>query len=88
MHINKIMRLILIGTVFSLTDFLSPLSSKEHSVLFLPFCERGTPQLTLLIKIQEYCYDNMNFMKVFHKIVLLFYKSRYPVVLSEYQLWS
>ena len=26
--------------------------------------------------MQEYCYDNMNFMKVFHKIVLLFYKSK------------
>ena len=25
--------------------------------------------------MQEYCYDNMNFMKSFHKIVLLFYKS-------------
>ena len=43
--------------------------------VFLPFCRRGTPQLTLLIKMQEFCYDNMNFLKVFHKIVLLFYKS-------------
>lgn len=24
---------------------------------------------------QEYCYDNMSFMKVFQKIVMLFYKS-------------
>lgn len=43
--------------------------------MFLPFCQKGTPQLTLLIKMQEFCYDNMNFLKVFHKIVLLFYKS-------------
>ena len=48
---------------------------QEYTPVFLPFCERGTPQLTLLIKMQEFCYDNMNFMKVFHKIVLLFYKS-------------
>lgn len=48
---------------------------KIYCPLFLPFCEQGTPQLTLLIKMQEYCYDNMNFMKVFHKIVLLFYKN-------------
>lgn len=48
---------------------------KAYTGLFLPFCERGTPQLTLLIKMQEFCYDRMNFMKVFHKIVLLFYKN-------------
>lgn len=48
---------------------------KVYTELFLPFCEQGTPQLTLLIKMQEYCYDNMNFMKTFHKIALLFYKS-------------
>ena len=47
-----------------------------HCDLFLPFCERGTPQLTLLIKMQEFCYDHMNFMKVFHKIVLLLYQGR------------
>ena len=50
--------------------------------LFLPFCERGTPQLTLLIKMQEFCYDRMHFMKVFHKIVLLFYKSESPYCMS------
>ncbi len=52
---------------------------QEYCPLFLPFCERGTPQLTLLIRVQEYCYDNMNFMKVFHKIVLLFYKSEWLI---------
>ena len=50
-------------------------SFQAYCPLFLPFCEQGTPQLTLLLKMQEYCYDNMNFMKSFHKIVLLFYKS-------------
>lgn len=52
--------------------------SQAYCPLFLPFCEQGTPQLTLLLKMQEYCYDNMNFMKSFHKIVLLFYKSKLP----------
>lgn len=47
---------------------------KQHYELFVPFTQRGTPQLTLLIKMQEFCYENMNFMKVFHKIVLHFYK--------------
>lgn len=53
---------------------------KQHYELFIPFTRRGTPQLTLLIKMQEFCYENMNFMKVFHKIVLHFYKSD---ILSE-----
>jgi hypothetical protein len=47
----------------------------DYTPVFLPFCVRGTPQLTLLIKMQEFCYDDMNFLKVFHKIVLLFYKN-------------
>lgn len=41
--------------------------------------------------MQEYCYDNMNFMKVFHKIVLLFYKSKQvplcTCVLKNYFNW-
>ena len=49
--------------------------AQDYTPVFLPFCQKGTPQLTLLIKMQEFCYDNMNFLKVFHKIVLLFYKS-------------
>jgi hypothetical protein len=36
--------------------------------------------MVLLNKIQEYCYDNQNFLKNFNKIVLLFYKTE---VLSE-----
>lgn len=34
----------------------------------------GRSQLTLMVKLQEYCYDNMNFFKVFQKIVVLLYK--------------
>ena len=32
------------------------------------------------IFFQEYCYDNMNFLKAFNKIIVLFYKTD---VLSE-----
>lgn len=32
-------------------------------------------EMDLLEKIQEYCYDNMNFMKLFQKIVMLLYKT-------------
>ena len=33
-----------------------------------------------LVQIQEFCYDNQNFLKCFNKIILLFYKTE---VLSE-----
>ena len=33
-------------------------------------------ELKLLVRMQEYCYDNMTFMKVFQKIVVLLYKSK------------
>lgn len=32
-------------------------------------------EVILLQKIQEFCYDNMNFMKLFQKIVMLLYKT-------------
>ncbi|KAB0385041.1 hypothetical protein E2I00_006545, partial [Balaenoptera physalus] len=53
---------------------------KQHSPLLAPFTTQGQSELTLLLKIQEYCYDNIHFMKAFQKVVLLFYKAE---VLSE-----
>ncbi|KTF86293.1 hypothetical protein cypCar_00028139, partial [Cyprinus carpio] len=44
------------------------------------FSTQGQSELVLLLKIQEYCYDNIHFMKSFSKIVVLFYKAD---VLSE-----
>lgn len=35
-------------------------------------------ELALLLKVQEFCYENMNFMKAFQKIVVLMYKSECP----------
>jgi len=37
-------------------------------------------ELALILKVQEFCYENMNFMKAFQKITLLFYKTE---VISE-----
>ncbi|ESO01408.1 hypothetical protein HELRODRAFT_82136 [Helobdella robusta] len=48
---------------------------KQYSSLLASLTETNKSQLTLLHKIQEYCYDNMNFIKVFSKIVILFYKA-------------
>ncbi|XP_076323262.1 eIF5-mimic protein 1-like isoform X2 [Tachypleus tridentatus] len=53
---------------------------KKYSALLEAFTQSGKAQLSLLVKIQEYCYTNMNFMNVFRKIVVLLYKTD---VLSE-----
>lgn len=50
------------------------LSSQQYSPLLAAFTTQGQSELTLLLKIQEYCYDNIHFMKAFPKIVVLFYK--------------
>lgn len=43
--------------------------------MFAAFATNYKSELVLLNKVQEYCYDNMNFIKTFNKIVLLFYKT-------------
>lgn len=48
---------------------------KQYTELLEAFSNNPKAEYALLNKVQEYCYDNMNFMKVFHKIVMLFYKS-------------
>ncbi|TRZ01788.1 hypothetical protein DNTS_017770, partial [Danionella cerebrum] len=53
---------------------------KLYSPLLKSFTSQGLSELTLLLKIQEYCYDNIHFMKAFQKIVVLLYKAD---VLSE-----
>lgn len=58
--------------------------SLKHLRTYVPLFANHTTtsraELHLLQRVQEFCYDNMNFMKVFQKIVFLFYKSE---VLSE-----
>lgn len=48
---------------------------KKYVPLFAAFTTNAKSEMALLNKIQEYCYDNMNFLKTFNKIVLLLYKS-------------
>jgi len=45
-----------------------------YAPLFAAFTQTSRSELALLVRIQEFCYENMNFMKVFQKVVLLFYK--------------
>ncbi|XP_040578311.1 protein krasavietz isoform X2 [Lepeophtheirus salmonis] len=53
---------------------------RRHVPLFEAFSSNSRSELVLLNKIQEFCYDNMNFLKIFNKIILLLYKTD---VLSE-----
>ena len=50
---------------------------KQYAPLFAAFTQTSRSELTLLVRVQEFCYENMNFMKVFQKVVLLFYKSKF-----------
>ncbi|XP_023220828.1 basic leucine zipper and W2 domain-containing protein 2-like [Centruroides sculpturatus] len=53
---------------------------RQYTSLLSAFTQNAKAELALLVKVQEFCYDNMNFMKVFQKIVVLLYKTD---VLSE-----
>jgi hypothetical protein len=53
---------------------------RVYAPLMAALASNPRSELALLIKIQEFCYDNMVFMKQFQKIVVLFYKAD---VLSE-----
>jgi hypothetical protein len=53
---------------------------KNYTNLLGAFTDTPRAELTLMLRIQDFCYDNMNFMKVFQKIILLLYKTD---VLSE-----
>ncbi|CAH0765029.1 unnamed protein product [Bemisia tabaci] len=48
---------------------------KQFSPLFAAFATTTRSELALMLKIQEFCYENMNFMKIFQKIIILFYRT-------------
>ncbi|XP_077285057.1 basic leucine zipper and W2 domain-containing protein kra [Arctopsyche grandis] len=48
---------------------------KAVTPLLAAFTSTPRAELQLLLKVQEFCYENMNFMKAFQKIVLLLYKT-------------
>jgi len=49
---------------------------QPYSVLLAAVTSSGRSQLVLISKVQDYCYDNMNFLRVFSKIIQLFYRSK------------
>lgn len=54
---------------------------QQYAPLLAVFSSQGQSELILLQKVQEYCYDNIHFMKAFQKIVVLFYKGVYGCML-------
>lgn len=48
---------------------------KQYTPLFEAYTTSQRTELQLMLRIQEFCYGNMNFMKAFQKIIMLFYKS-------------
>ena len=48
---------------------------KNYIALFSAFTSSAKSEMVLCNKVQEYCYDNQNFLKCFNKIMLLFYKT-------------
>ncbi|XP_019870929.1 protein krasavietz isoform X2 [Aethina tumida] len=48
---------------------------KQYTGLFAAFTQQARAELSLILKVQEYCYANMTFMRAFQKIVMLFYKT-------------
>jgi len=50
---------------------------KSYTPLLAAFTTTAKAELCLMLRVQEYCYGNMNFMKVFSKIIMLFYRSEY-----------
>jgi len=53
---------------------------KPYTQLFTAFATTERAELALILKVQEFCYENMNFMKAFQKIIMLFYQAN---VVSE-----
>lgn len=49
---------------------------QQYAPLLAAISTSGRSQLTLVNKIQDHCYENMNFLKVFAKIIQLFYRSK------------
>lgn len=52
---------------------------KQYTLLLEAFTTTARSELALMLKVQEFCYGNMIFMKVFQKIILLFYKSKFII---------
>lgn len=56
---------------------------KIYCPLLATVAKSGKAELTLMVKIQEYCYGNVNFMKSFQKIIVMLYKSKILLLIDR-----
>merc|ERR1719223_2233826 len=48
---------------------------KAYRTVFATFATSHKAQVLLLVRIQNFSYDNQQFLKIFNKVVLLLYKA-------------
>eukprot|EP01137_Pigoraptor_chileana_P015922 Opistho-2@5532 len=48
---------------------------KQIAPVLAPYTKKFRTQVALLVRMQNYCYDNMNFVKIFSKICMLLYNA-------------
>jgi len=53
---------------------------RQYCPLLKETAKSGRSELALMLKVQEFCYENMNFLKSFQKIIMLLYQAE---VVSE-----
>jgi len=53
---------------------------RSYTSLLATTARSGKAEMALMLRVQEFCYENMNFLKSFQKIVIMLYKTD---VLSE-----
>lgn len=53
---------------------------RAYTPLLAATAQASRVELALMLRVQEYCYENMNFLKSFQKIIIMLYKTD---VLSE-----
>ena len=48
---------------------------RQYTPLLSSVTSSNKTELALLLRIQEYCYEHMNLLKTFQKIIIMLYKS-------------
>jgi len=48
---------------------------KMYSVVLAEFTNSPKSEMALMLRVQVFCYENMNFLKYFQKIIMLLYKT-------------
>lgn len=48
---------------------------KSYAGVLAEFTNSNKSEMALMLRVQEFCYENMNFLKNFQKIVMLLYKT-------------